>query len=125
MQLHTGLWIVQVILGIKLLSVSYTHGLRQSQPTMQDAIRKLGNGSRSFHHAIAFLTFLGALGLTLPGILELSTRIISVTAISLSVMLLSSVFFHVRSREKPNIFVSVILFAFAVFIAYGRWGFRP
>jgi hypothetical protein len=123
MLLHTALWIVQVILGIKLLSVSYTHGLRQSQPTMQDAIRTLGNWSRPFHHAIAFLAFLGALGLTLPGILESSTWIISITAAFLSILLLCSVFFHVRSREKPNIFVSLILFAFAVFIAYGRWGF--
>lgn len=37
----TALWIIQVILGIKLLSVAYTHGLRQSQPTMQDAIQKM------------------------------------------------------------------------------------
>jgi hypothetical protein len=39
----------------------------------------------------------------------------------MSVILLFSIFFHVRSREKPKIFVSVILFAFAVFVAYGRW----
>lgn len=37
----TVLWMIQVILGIKLLSVSYTHGLRQSQLTMQDAIQKM------------------------------------------------------------------------------------
>ena len=42
----TVLWIIQVILGIRLLSVAYTHGLRQSQPTMQDAIQKMGRLTR-------------------------------------------------------------------------------
>jgi ATP/ADP translocase len=121
----TALWIIQIILGIKLLSVSYTHGLRQSQPTMQDAIRRMGRLARPLHHAIAFAAFVGAMGLTLPGILRSSTWITPITAILLSILLLSSIFFHIRSREKPNVFVSVILFAFAVFIAFGRWGFTP
>lgn len=123
--MHTALWVLQIILGIKLLSVSYSHGLRRSQPTMQDAIQKMGRLAGPLHYGIAFATFIGALGLILPGVLGSSTRFISATAIFLSSMLLSSIFFHVRSREKPNVFASVILFAFAVFIAYGRWGFTP
>ena len=119
------LWIVQVILGIKLLSVSYTHGLRQSQPLMQDAIRKMGSFARPLHYGIAFAAFIGALGLTLPGALGLPIQAISVTAVFLAVMLLASIFFHIRSREQPNVFVSLILFAFAAFVAYGRWFFTP
>lgn len=123
--MHTALWVVQVILGIKLLSVSYSHGLRQSQPTMQDAMQKMGRLARSLHYVIAICTFAGAIGLILPGVLGSSTWLIPVTAIFVAAILLSSIFFHFRSREKPNIFVSVILFAFAVLIAYGRWGFTP
>jgi hypothetical protein len=123
MNMHTLLWILQIILGIKLLSVSYSHGLRQAQPTMQDAMQKMGSLARPLHYAIALAALLGAVGLTLPGVLGSSPQIISVTAIVLSILLVTSIFFHVRSREKPNVFVSVILFAFAVFIAYGRWGF--
>jgi UPF0716 family protein affecting phage T7 exclusion len=121
--MHAVLWVLQIILGIKLLSVSYSHGLRQTQPTMQDAMQKMGKPARSLHHVIAICTAAGAIGLILPGILGLSTRIISATAIFLTIVLLSSIFFHVRSRERPNIFVSVILLAFAVVIAYGRWEF--
>jgi hypothetical protein len=123
--MNTVLWILQIILGIKLLSVSYTHGLRQSQPTMQDAIWKMGNFARPLHYAIALAAFIGAVGLTLPGVLGSPNQIISVTAVLLSLMLLLSIFFHIRSREKPNVFVSVILFVFAVFIAYGRGRFTP
>jgi len=119
--MNIALWIIQIILGIKLITVSYTHGFRQSQSTMQEAIQKMGRFSQPLLYIIAFCTFLGAIGLILPGILGSSTWITSVTAVILSIMLLFSIFFHIKCREKPNIFVSVILFALAVFVAYGRW----
>jgi len=118
-----ALWIIQIILSIKLVTVSYTHGIRQSQPTMQEAIQKLGKFSQPLLYIISACTFIGAVILALAGVLGLSNLAISITAIIMSIMLLSSIFFHVKSREKPKIFVSVILFVFAVFVAYGRWLF--
>ena len=118
-----ALWIIQIILSIKLLTVSYTHGIRQSQPTMQEAIQKLGKFSQPLLYIISACTFIGAVILALAGVLGLSTQVISITAVIMSFMLLLSIFFHVKSREKPKIFVSVILFVFAVFVAYGRWLF--
>jgi len=119
--MNIALWIIQTILFIKLISVSYTHGLRQSQPTMQDAIQKMGKLSRPILSIIAACTFIGALGLILPGILGLSAWITPVTAAILSIMLLVSLFCHIKYREKPKIFVSIVLFVFAAFVAYGRW----
>ena len=116
-----ALWIIQIILSIKLITVSYTHGLRQSQPTMQEAIQKLGKFSQPLLYIISVCTFIGAVILVLAGVLGLSTWVISITAVIMSIMLLFSIFFHVKSREKPKIFVSVVLFVFAVFVAYGRW----
>jgi cytochrome bd-type quinol oxidase subunit 2 len=118
--MNTALWIVQIILGIKLITVSYTHGLRQSQPTMQEAIQKMGKFSRSLLSGIAVCAFIGTMGLILPGVISSSTWLIPLTAVILSIILLFSIFFHVKSREKPWVFVSVVLFVFAVFIAYGR-----
>ena len=118
-----ALWIIQIILSIKLFTVSYTHGIRQSQSTMQDAIQKMGKFSHPLLTIISILTFIGAGIFVLAGVLGLSNFAISITAIIMSIMLLSSIFFHVKSREKPKIFVSVILFVFAVFVAYGRWLF--
>ena len=123
--MNIALWIIQIILGIKLITVSYTHGLRQSQPTMQEAIQKMGKFSQPLLSIIAVCTFIGTIGLILPGVLDSSTWMTPVTAVILSIMLLFSIFFHVKYREKPNIFVSVILFAFAAFVAYGRWVLVP
>jgi hypothetical protein len=119
------LWLIQIILGIKLITVTYTHGFRQSGSTMQDAMRRMGKGSQPLLSTIALCTFIGTLGLILPGILGLPAWIVLVTAAIMSIMLLASIPFHVRFREKPQIFVSLILFAFAVFVAYGRWALAP
>jgi len=123
--MNTVLWIVQIILGIKLITVTFTHGFRKSKPTMQDAMQKMGTVSRRLLTIIAVCTFIGTIGLILPGILGLPAWIVPVTAVVMSIMLLASIFFHVKFREKPQVFVSVILFAFAAFIAYGRWVLVP
>ena len=123
--MNTALWIIQIILGIKLVTVAHTHGLRQDQPAMQDASQKMGRLARPLLSTVAICTFVGTLGLILPGLLGLSTGIISITATLMAIMLLASVFFHIKSREKPKVFVSLILFAFAAFVAYGRWMFNP
>ncbi len=123
--MNIALWSIQIILGIKLITVSYTHGLRQSQSTMQEAIQKMGKFSQPFLFIISICTFIGTIGLILPGVLGSSTWITPVTAVILSIMLLFSIFFHIKCREKPKIFVSVILLALAIFVAYGRWILVP
>lgn len=125
MNINTALWVIQIILGIKMLNVSYSHGLRQSQPTIQEAMQKMGRFSQPFLYLISVFTLMGTMGLILPGVLGSSTWIIPVTAALLSVILLFSIYFHIKFREKPKVFVSVILFAFAVFVAYGRWVLVP
>jgi hypothetical protein len=68
--MNTILWIVQIILGIKLLTVTYTHGLRQSKTEMQTAILKMGSLARHLHYLIAAFSFIGMLGIILPGFLQ-------------------------------------------------------
>lgn len=119
------LWIVQAILAIKLVSVAFTHAIQRSLPTMQEAIKTLGKCSRPILTLVAVSTLIGALGLILPGVLGFSNRITPITAGILCLLLLVSLFLHVRSREKPKVFVSVVLFALAAFVAWGRWAIIP
>ena len=123
--MNTLLWIIQIILGIKLLTVTYTHGLRQSKTEMQTAIKKMGVMSRPIHYLIAFSTFIGTLGILLPGILHTSDWVTPLSAVGSAILLLVSIYFHVTSRDHPKIFVSIVLFAFAIFVAYGRWALAP
>lgn len=119
------LWVIQIILSIKLITVSITHGLRQSSPTMQKAIQKAGKKSRLFLYLSAVCTLLGTAGLILPGLWTSTGWITPFAAAALSILLLLSILFHTKCREKPNIFVSIILFILAAFVAYGRWVLFP
>jgi hypothetical protein len=123
--MNNVLWGIQIILGIKMMDVSFSHGLRQSKSTMLDAITKMGGSSRPLLYIVSVCTFIGTLGLILPGLMGLSSWVTPVTAAILSIMLLFSIFFHIKSREKPKVFVSVVLFIFAVIIAFGRWILVP
>jgi hypothetical protein len=119
--MNTFLWALQIILAVKLLTVTLTHGLQQGKPTVQEAAQKMGPSARTLLYLAAAGTLAGALGLILPGLLNAAAWITPLSAALMAVMLLVSLFFHLRSREQPKVFVSVILFAFAAFVAYGRF----
>jgi len=114
------LWALQVILAIKLLTTSFSHGFQTSKPEMKQAVDKMRTSSRFWHALIAILVFVAAVGLILPGWLGIYPQLVVWTAALAALLMLVSIYFHVRFREKPKVFVSVILFVFAVFVAYGR-----
>ena len=80
----------------------------------------MGKASRIWHTLIAILAFVLAVGLILPGWLGFYPQLVIWAAALAAVMMLVSIYFHVRFRDKPKVFVSIVLFAFAVFIVYGR-----
>jgi len=123
--LNIALWIVQVILAIKLLTAVFSHGVRQSKPEMQQAIEKMGATHRFWHNLVAVLVLIAALGLILPGLLGFQPALTVWAAILSAVLMLVSIFFHTRYRDTPMVFVSIVLFIFAAFIAYGRYALAP
>lgn len=123
--MNTALWIIQILLGIKFITVSYTHGLRQSQPAMRQAIQRMGKSSQPWLYVTAVCTLIGSISLILPPAIGVLTWITPVAAVSLSIMMLLSIVFHLKYRQKPNIIASIILCVLAAFVAYGRWILAP
>ena len=119
------LWILQIILAIKFLSVGINHGLRQSRTEMQTASQKLGELAPVLLRLAALGTFIGAIGLVLPGLVCTWAFLTPLAAAWLAVMLLAGMILHLRSREKPMIFADVILLMMTVVVAYGRWVLFP
>lgn len=119
------IWFVQIVLAIKLITVTIGHGFRQNQPKMQEAIQKMGESSRALHFLIAGLTLVGCVGVVLPTALGVFPWITVGTAVVTAILMLVSIPFHIRSRQTPNVFASLILGAMAVFAAYGRWVLVP
>jgi uncharacterized membrane protein YphA (DoxX/SURF4 family) len=122
--LITLLYILQIILCIKLVSVAFTHGLRQDKSTMQEAIAKIGAPARPILMVVAILTLVGAIMLVLPVAISSLSWLTPWSAAILAGILLLSIGFHIKGREKPKIWVSLILCAMAAVVAYGWWMIR-
>lgn len=119
------LWIIQIILAIKFITITYTHGLYKSKSTMKDAIQRIGKPALPLLNTISILTFIGALGLILPAAFNYLTWIVPLTATILALFMLLSIIFHIKCLEIPKIYVSIVLFILSVFLAYGRWKLFP
>lgn len=119
------LWILQIVLGLKFISVAYTHGFPADQTKMQQGMQRLGAVARPLLTFVAFCAFLGAVGLILPATTGILTWLTPLAAALLALMMLLALGFHVACRETPNIVVGLVLFALAAFVSYGRWVIAP
>jgi len=119
--MNTLFWALQIILAIKLLTVTFNHGLRPDPVKMQRGRDRFGLATRPLLISIAGLTLLTGLGLVLPAVSSFLPWSASFTAL----LMLIATGFHLRCRETPRVWVSLILFALAAFLAYGRWMISP
>jgi hypothetical protein len=123
--MNIALWIMQIVLAVKFFSTAYTHGLRANQAKIQRANQRYGTMGRPLLTFIALCTFLGGVGLVLPGALRILTWLTPLAAALLALMMLGAIKFHVTCCERPKIAVDLVLFALAAFVAYGRWVIAP
>lgn len=119
------LWALQIVLALKFVSVTYTHGLRPDEAKMQRGVQRLGAPARPLLTLIALCTFLGAVGLILPAATGIPTWLAPLSAALLALMMLLAIASHVACRESPKVVVGLVLFALAAFVAYGRWVIAP
>jgi len=118
---NTLLWALQIILAIKLLTVTFNHGLRPDPDKMKRGRERFGPAVKPLLLTIALLALLIGLGLVLP----FAKGFLPITASLTALMMLIATGFHLRCREEPKVWVSLILFALAAFLAYGRWALHP
>ena len=119
------LWALQIVLALKFVSVTYTHGFRPDQTKWQRGTERLGAAARPLLTLIAFCALLGGISLILPAATGILTWLTPWSAALLALMMLVAVGFHVTCRESPNVVVGLVLFVLAAFVAYGRWVIAP
>ncbi len=117
---NTLLWGTQIVLAIKFASVAVTHGLLPDQAKLQPGLERWGERARPMLVAIAVGAVCGALGLIAPAAMGGLAWVTPAAAGALAVMLLAAVVLHRGCRTQPNDWVSLILFALAIFVLVGR-----
>jgi hypothetical protein len=102
-------WALQIILAVKFLSSAFIHAFRQDKPSLQYGIQKMGAKSKPILAVISALLALDAVFLVLPRALGWDPMLtIYATAVG-ALLMLGSIVFHLKCRETPKVWVSVIL----------------
>ncbi len=114
------LWFLQAVLAIKLLSVAWSHGVRQDQAKMQAGILRMRGAARPVLYAVAAGSLILGIGLIIPAAAGVPIWVVPLSAVILAGGMMLSILFHRMCRENPNIIPSLVLFGMAAFTAYGR-----
>jgi hypothetical protein len=115
-----SVYIFQAILAIKFISTAYSHGIQKNNKLMEQAIDKMGNKSITVHRVIAIICIVGALAILLPEILGILLWIVPLTLLMLGSIMLISIIFHNKYREKPRILTDIWLAIFCIFVLIGK-----
>lgn len=117
------LWILQILLGVYFFFVGIVHfivppGLPQPMAWMYELPTFL-------HYVSGSAEILAGLGLILPGLTRIQTRLTPLAALGLVLVMLGAALWHLPRNEFQNIIMNLILGSLAGFVAYGRWRLSP
>ncbi|NQU29769.1 MAG: DoxX family protein [Anaerolineae bacterium] len=117
------LWVLQVLFGVYFVAIGVSHFIvPPGLPAMMGWMYEL---SPALHWFSGTAEILGGLGLILPGLTKIQTRLTPLAGAGLVLVMLGAVTWHFQRGETQNIMFNVVLALFVGFIAYGRWKLSP
>lgn len=117
------LWILQVVLGIYFSFTGIVHFI--VPPGLPAPMAWMYELSPGLHYFSGIAEILAGLGLILPGLPRIQTRLTPLAALGLVLVMIGAAIWHVMRGEYTNIVMNLILMGLAAFVAYGRWRLSP
>jgi uncharacterized membrane protein YphA (DoxX/SURF4 family) len=117
------LWILQILFGLYFIAIGVMHFV--IPPGLPAPMSWMYELSPMLHWISGTAEILGGLGLILPGIFRIQTRLVPLAASGLALVMVGAVGYHLLRGEFQNIVMNLILIAIMVFIAYGRTKLAP
>lgn len=115
---HTGLWIVQVLVGGMFLAIGF---MKSTTPIEELArIVPLAGDIPWLVRFIGVSEFAGGLGLLLPAALRIRPKLTVLAALALGLVMVLAVLYHVVRGEFSAIGTSLTLGILTAVIAWGR-----
>ena len=121
--MHVTLWILQVVLAVVFAIAGVTHFLPPEG--LPESMRGVAEMPAGVPYFIGTVEILAVLGLILPGLTGIQTRLTPLAGAGLILVMVGAIVWHAQREEFPNIVLNVILAVIAAFVAYGRWRLRP
>jgi uncharacterized membrane protein YphA (DoxX/SURF4 family) len=121
--MNIALWILQVVLGIYFLSVGVNHFI--VPPGLPEPMSWMYVLPTGLHYFSGTAEILASLGLILPGLTKIQTRLTPLAGAGLVLVMVGAMVWHVQRGEVMNILLNLILAVLAAVVAYGRWRLKP
>lgn len=117
------LWILQILLALFFAFNGITHfNVPPDLPAQMAWMYDLPAG---LHYFSGTVELLAALGLVLPGLTRIQTRLTPLAALGLVIVMIGAAVWHLPRNELVNMIFNLVLAGLAGFVAYGRWRLRP
>ncbi len=117
------LWVLQIVFGLYFVFVGVMHFI--IPPGLPGAMAWMYELSPTLHWVSGIAELLGGLGLILPGLTRIQTRLTPLAASGLVLVMIAAAVWHVQRGEVSNIVLNLVNAAILSFIAYGRWRLVP
>ncbi len=121
--LHITLWVLQVLLA---LAFGMSGFMKLCMPIQELAAKGMGFVNHTSEGMVRFIgaaEILGALGLILPAALRIKPVLTPLAAVGIAVIMVLATKEHLSQNEP--IVPTVVFFALAVFVAWGRFAKVP
>ena len=117
------LWILQVLMGVYFVGVGVTHFI--IPPGLPAQMSWMYELTPALHWFSGIAEILGGLGLILPGLTKIQTRLTPLAGAGLVLVMAGATVYHLQRGEFQTIAFNVVLAVIVGFIAYGRWRLKP
>lgn len=115
------LWIVQWLLAAAFLA----HGLMFLFPPPEIAALMNESLPRWFQLFLGVAEILAAIGITLPGLTRILPWLVVWAAGGIIIVMIGATIYHIVRSEFSSAFITLVLLAMAVFVAYMRQWVLP
>jgi uncharacterized membrane protein YphA (DoxX/SURF4 family) len=115
------LWVLQVVLAA-LFAIAGVMKATQPKAKLAQRLPWAEDFAPATVRFTGVMELLGAAGLILPAVTGIAPILTPLAAAGLAVMMLLAALTHVRRKEPSGIAITVVLFALASVIAWGRFG---
>ena len=115
------LWILQVLLALAFLA----HGWMFLFPSPEIAALMNASLARWFQLFLGVAEVAAGIGLILPGVTRILPQLVAWAADGIVIVMVSATVWHFVRGEISSGFITMVLLAMAVFVAYQRHRVRP
>ena len=122
--MNTALWMAAGVLAVAFVATGLMK-LTQSKAVLTTKVGWVEDYSPAQIKAIGAVEILGAMGLIVPGLLGVATALVPLAALGLALIMVGAAVTHIRRGERALLVLNLVLFALAVFVAWGRSGPYP